>query len=125
MPGDGDKLSGKLRLNQAIAKTGFCSRRNADQLIAAGRVAVNGAVCTNFGQLIDPNADKLAIDGKPFSSRNISYVALNKPPEVVTTTSDEEGRTTVLDLLPPKLRHLKPVGRLDMYSEGLLILTND
>lgn len=114
-----------LRLNQAIAQTGFCSRRKADELISAGRVSVNGEPMTNFGHPIDPRRDTLAVDGKPLGFKNFTYVALNKPPGIVTTTSDEQGRRTVVDLLPNNLRHLKPVGRLDMYSEGLLILTND
>ena len=115
----------QLRLNQAIAKTGLCSRRKADELIASGRVRLNSEVCTDFSQLVDPERDKLTVDGKPLSVRSFTYVLLNKPAGIVTTTADEQGRETVIDLLPPELRHLKPVGRLDMYSEGLLVLTND
>jgi 23S rRNA pseudouridine2605 synthase len=74
---------------------------------------------------VDPDKDVLKVDGKPLSFKSLTYVLLNKPPGVVTTRADEQGRETVLDLLPAKLQHLKPVGRLDMYSEGLLILTND
>jgi 23S rRNA pseudouridine2605 synthase len=114
-----------LRLNQAIAQTGLCSRRKADELIAAGRVRVNGIACTDFSRDVDPDNDALDVDGKLLSFKTYTYVALHKPVGVVTTTSDEQDRETVIDLLPAKLRHLKPVGRLDMYSEGLLILTND
>jgi len=114
-----------LRLNQAIAQTGLCSRRKADELIAAGKVRVNGEVVTDFSRDVDPERDKLEADGKRLSFKSFTYVALHKPAGVVTTTSDEQDRETVVDLLPKNLRHLKPVGRLDMYSEGLLILTND
>lgn len=114
-----------LRLNQAIAKTGLCSRRKADELIAAGKVTVNGEVCTTFSATIDIETDELKVDGKRLRFKQFQYVALHKPAGVVTTMSDEQGRECVVDLLPENLRHLKPVGRLDMYSEGLLILTND
>lgn len=114
-----------MRLNQAIARTGFCSRRKADELIAAGKVRINGEVCTDFSRDIDPDFDKLEVSGKSLSFKEHTYVALHKPAGIVTTMSDEKQRETVIDLLPPKLRHLKPVGRLDMYSEGLLLLTND
>jgi 23S rRNA pseudouridine2605 synthase len=114
-----------LRLNQAIAQTGLCSRRKADELIAAGKVRVNGTVCTDFSRDVDPERDLLEADGKRLSFKANTYIVLNKPPGVVTTMSDEQQRETVIDLLPKKLQHLKPVGRLDMYSEGMLILTND
>lgn len=114
-----------LRLNQAIAQTGFCSRRKADELIAAGQVQVNGRVCRDFNAQIDETKDALRVNGKLLSFRKYAYVALHKPRGVVTTKADERGRKTVIDLLPSDLKHLKPVGRLDMYSEGLLILTND
>lgn len=115
----------RLRLNQAIAKTGLCSRRNADELIAAGRVYVNGVKSKDFNRLVDPAVDELTVDGKPIAVKKYVYIAMNKPAGVVTTTSDERSRQTVIDLLPDSLRHVKPVGRLDMYSEGLLLLTND
>jgi 23S rRNA pseudouridine2605 synthase len=86
---------------------------------------LNGTVCRDFNAEVDPDVDRLEVDGKPLPFKQFTYVMLNKPPGVVTTTSDEQGRKTVIDLLPPELKHLKPVGRLDMYSEGLLILTND
>lgn len=114
-----------MRLNQAIAQTGLCSRRKADELISAGKVRVNGITCTDFSRDVDPDKDFLEADGKQLSFKAYAYVALNKPVGIVTTMSDEQGRESVIDLLPKKLRHLKPVGRLDMYSEGLLILTND
>lgn len=117
--------SESLRLNQALSKTGYCSRRKADELIAAGRVSVNGEVTKEFWQPIDPARDRLSVDGKPLSIKRYLYIALHKPAGVLTTTKDDHGRGHVLELLPAELRHLRPVGRLDMYSEGLLILTND
>jgi 23S rRNA pseudouridine2605 synthase len=117
--------SSGLRLNQALAKTGFCSRRQADELIAAGRVSLNGAVTRDFSVTVDPQKDRLAVDGKLLAVRPYLYIAMHKPEGVVTTAADEKGRTDVLTLLPAELQHLRPVGRLDMYSEGLLILTND
>lgn len=114
-----------MRLNQAIALTGYCSRRNADDLIAAGKVKVNGKTVLDFSFQVDPERDHLNISGKDLSIRHHIYVVMNKPPGVITTMSDENGRETVIDLLPEKLKTLRPVGRLDMYSEGLLLLTND
>jgi pseudouridine synthase len=115
----------KLRLNQAIAKTGYCSRRDADKLIEDGRVSVNGEIVHDFSTAVDPAHDELAVDGNPINIQDLMYVAMYKPRGIVTTTSDERGRTTVIDLLPANLRHLRPVGRLDKNSEGLILLTND
>jgi 23S rRNA pseudouridine2605 synthase len=113
------------RLNRAVAASGLCSRRNADELIKSGRVRVNGRKTTDFNCLVDPAKDKLEIDGKSVTERKLEYIALHKPAGIVTTCDDEKGRQSVIDLLPPTLKHLNPVGRLDMDSEGLLILTND
>ena len=114
-----------MRLNQAIASTGFCARRKADELIAAGRVKVNGKVVQDFSRQINPDVDRLTVGRIELKFANHIYVAMNKPAGVVTTRSDESSRETVIDLLPNELRMLRPVGRLDMYSEGLLLLTND
>lgn len=114
-----------MRLNQAIARSGYCSRRQADDLIAAGKVKVNGEAVRDFSCQIDPDLDELIVEGKKLNFANNIYVLLNKPPGVVTSRSDQDGRETVMDFLPLDLQDLKPVGRLDMYSEGLLILTND
>ncbi|HEY9715681.1 MAG TPA: pseudouridine synthase [Chroococcales cyanobacterium] len=116
---------GQFRLNRAIAATGFCSRRQADQLIAAGRIKVNRLRITDFNYLVDLGRDRLFVDGKPIAAKTCEYILIYKPRGVVTTMRDEKGRTTVVELLPRELRHLKPVGRLDMDSEGLLLLTND
>jgi 23S rRNA pseudouridine2605 synthase len=113
------------RLNRAVAASGLCSRRNADELIKSGRVRVNGRKTTDFNCLVDLGRDKLEIDGKSIADRKFEYIILHKPVGIVTTCNDEKGRQSVIDLLPSELRHLNPVGRLDMDSEGLLIMTND
>ena len=122
----------ELRLNKALASAGVCSRRKADELILAGTVALNGVTVTEPGTRMDPERDVLTLDGKPVrpplpEGRNFAYVLLYKPVRVVTTADDPEGRETVLDLLPENLRALRlfPVGRLDYFSEGLLLITND
>lgn len=115
----------KLRLNRAIAATGICSRRNADELIKDGRVSVNGKRTVDLGLQVDPQKDRISVDGKPLYKKSFEYVVLYKPKGVVTTCDDERGRRTILDLLPEELQHLKPVGRLDRDSEGMIVLTND
>ena len=119
-----------LRLNKAIAHSGVASRRGADTLILAGRVTVNNVVITEPGTRISPETDIVAVDGKPLEEPTggaLHYVMLHKPIHVIATASDPQGRQTVLDLLPPKFaeKRLYPVGRLDYFSEGLLLLTND
>lgn len=101
------------------------SRRKADLLIEEGRVRVNGLPTTDFSLLVNIERDEIEIDGELISAHSFDYVVMHKPKSIVTTCDDERGRKTVLDLLPRNLRHLKPVGRLDSDSEGLLILTND
>jgi pseudouridine synthase len=113
------------RLQKLLARAGFGSRRACEQLITAGRVSVNGKTVVDLGVKADPDRDQIAFDGRPISlPTHLAYVALNKPVGVVTTASDERGRTTVLDLIKSESR-LFPVGRLDRDSEGLLLLTND
>lgn len=121
----------QVRLNKALADAGVCSRRKADDLIRSGRVSVNGLVVLEMGLRIDPAKDAVALDGRPVdlapAGQEQAYFMLNKPVQVVSTAHDPQGRTTVLDLLPPQMRgkRLYPVGRLDFFSEGLLLLTND
>lgn len=115
----------KLRLNRAIAATGICSRRRADELIKEGRITVNGDLAIDLSLQVDLLKDKIAVDGKPLYKKPFDYVVLYKPKGVVTTCDDEQGRCTVIDLMPADLQHLKPVGRLDRDSEGMIILTND
>jgi len=114
-----------LRLNRAVASTGVMSRRQADEAIQAGRVRVNGSVVREFNFVVDTDKDRLTVDGKALSFKKKLYVAIYKPKGIVVTRSDELGRKTILDLVPTTLAHLKPVGRLDRDSEGLIILTND
>ena len=116
------------RLARFLAHAGIASRRHAEELIASGRVQVNGAVVTTQGTRIDSQHDRVTVDGKPVSGEVAHiYVLLHKPLGYVSTASDPQGRPTVLDLLPPELRRLRvyPVGRLDSDTSGLLLLTND
>ena len=123
----------ELRLNKALASAGVCSRRKADELIHAGAVTVNGSVVTELGTRISPGRDQVAVNGRTISlcpepaEQAHTYILLHKPIQVMSTVRDPEGRTTVLDLLPESLRlkRLYPVGRLDYFSEGLLLLTDD
>ena len=116
-----------VRVQKIIAEAGLASRREAEEWIREGRVRVNGQV-VGLGDRADPDRDAIRVDGKRIHPRAgaKSYVLLNKPKGYVTTVDDPEGRITVLDLLPPAVRgRVKPVGRLDVQTEGLLILTND
>jgi len=114
------------RLQKIIARSGACSRRQAEKLIREGRVTVNGEVAT-VGDTADPGRDHVKVDGRLVSGREpLRYVLLYKPVEVMTTCDDPEGRTTVVDLVRPRVRErVFPVGRLDFRSEGLVLLTND
>jgi len=114
------------RLQKLIAKSGLCSRREADRLVGEGRVVVNGNVAA-LGDKADPDVDHIKIDGKRLKSPEPKrYVLLYKPRAVMTTCDDPEERTTVIDLVRPIVKErVFPVGRLDYQSEGLLLLTND
>ena len=116
------------RLARFLAHAGIASRRHAEELIAAGRVQVNGLTVTTQGSRVDPEHDKVSVDGKPVvaPARHV-YILLHKPVGYVTTARDPQGRPTVLDLLPPDLHRSRvyPVGRLDIDTSGLLLLTND
>lgn len=114
------------RLQKLIARTGRCSRREAEELIREGRVTVNGHRAS-LGDKADPAHDHIKIDGKVIRRKQtLRYLLLYKPREVVTTCEDPEERTTVIDLIKADIRErVFPVGRLDYHSEGLLILTND
>ena len=114
-----------VRLNKFLAGTGLCSRRKADELIAQGRVTINGHPA-QAGDRVQ-STDTVRVDGEKLTSEEERIVLmLHKPVEVVSTASDPQGRRTVLDLVPQRYRHLRlfPVGRLDYYSEGLILLTN-
>lgn len=114
------------RLQKLISQAGIASRRAAEEMILAGRVAVNGAVVTELGSKADPSVDSITVDGKPVkpASQHL-YILLNKPAGFMTTLDDPEGRQVVTDLLPEIRERVYPVGRLDYNTEGLLLLTND
>jgi len=112
------------RLQKVLAAVGLGSRRVCEELIAEGRVTVDGEVA-ELGRRVDPDTARVEVDGVPISVRpGLVHYLLNKPAGVVTTASDPQGRPTVLDLVPPEPR-VFPVGRLDAATEGLLLLTND
>ncbi len=113
-----------MRLQRALARAGVASRRHAEALIAAGRVRVNGVVAT-LGTRVVPGRDEITIDGRAAQpTPEPVYLALHKPPGVLTTAHDPYGRPTVMDLVPA-IPGLFPAGRLDAESEGLLLLTTD
>ena len=113
-----------VRLNKFIASSGLCSRRKADELIESGVVSVNGKKVTELGFLINER-DKVFVNQKQIRPVKHEYFRFYKPAGYITTTDDEKGRKTIYDILPESMYHLKPVGRLDRESTGLLILTND
>ena len=112
------------RLNKYIASSGLCSRRRADELIESGVVFVNGKRVTELGFSVQQK-DKVFVNGKLIHPVRHEYYRFYKPAGYITTSEDEKGRKTIYDLLPENLHHLKPVGRLDRESTGLIILTND
>jgi len=117
-------MSETMRIQRALARAGIASRRKAEELIAAGRVQVNGVVAQT-GQPVDPSRDTIAVDGKPIGApAKAEWLVLNKPAGVMTTKSDPDGRRTVFDLVP-NIPGLTYVGRLDYLTEGVLLLTTD
>ena len=123
-PGDPGALHTGERLQKVLARAGMGSRRTAENLIAAGRVRVDGEVAI-LGRRVEPDHQRITVDGVPVSpSGDIVTYVLNKPSGVVSTASDPQGRPTVVELVPAEPR-VFPVGRLDADSEGLLVLTND
>ena len=115
------------RVQKVLADQGICSRREAERLIAAGKVKVNGHP-VGLGDKMDPDYDKVAIDGQTVRivrKRQYTYIMLHKPRGFLTTRSDDRGRKTVMDLVSDVPAMLRPVGRLDKDSEGLLLMTND
>ncbi|GIZ15777.1 pseudouridine synthase [Capnocytophaga catalasegens] len=114
-----------IRLNKFIANAGICSRRDADKYIVAGNVQVNGQVMNELGYRVK-STDIVKFDGKVISSERKEYILLNKPKGFITTTEDEKGRKTVMDLVAGATSvRIKPVGRLDRLTTGLLLFTND
>ncbi len=122
-----------IRIQKALADAGIASRREAEQMIEEGRVKVNGKSVTALPAWVDPESDRIAVDGKTIVARGSLgkgarrvYIMLNKPRHTITTTNDPDGRPSVLDLVKsPGNARLFPVGRLDAESTGLLLLTND
>lgn len=118
------EFSQPVRLNKFLADAGIASRRHADELIAKGVVKVNGKVITELGTKVVP-ADLITVEGEPVSyNKHLTYIVLNKPKDYITTTNDDQGRKTVMDLIPITQR-LYPVGRLDRNTTGCLLITND
>lgn len=113
-----------MRLNKFIAESGITSRRKAEELILQGRISVNNETIIDLAYNINPEQDEVFLDGERIKTRKHLYYLLNKPKGVVTTTSDEKDRKTVVDLIKTNER-IYPVGRLDYDTTGVLFLTND
>jgi 23S rRNA pseudouridine2605 synthase len=114
-----------VRLQKFLAECGVASRRAGEELIRAGRVSVNGQIVRQLGTRVNPQHDRVCVDDSPVRLQRKHYVMLHKPRGYLCTRRDPGRRPTVGDLLPPEWRSLHPVGRLDLDSEGLLLLTND
>jgi len=122
---DGAKKSGQIRLNKYIAHAGICSRREADKLIAAGLISVNGSIITEVGTKIDPAAD-VRYNGERLGNERKVYLLLNKPKDFVTTVDDPHAKKTVMELVDRACKErIYPVGRLDRNTTGVLLFTND
>ncbi len=121
----GDRPAGGMRVAKAIARAGLCSRRDAERWIAAGRVAVNGRILTTPATVVTPD-DEIRVDGEPLPAPGpVRLWRYHKPRGLVTTHRDPQGRRTVFEALPPELPRVVSVGRLDVNTEGLLLLTTD
>lgn len=113
------------RLQKVLAAAGVASRRECEEFIREGRVEVDGNVVTALGTRVDRSTQQINVDGEPLPKPKLVYFAVNKPEGVVCTASDPSGRTRVTDLLPPGIGRVYNVGRLDLASEGLILVTND
>jgi len=113
-----------MRLQVFLSHNGVCSRRDAMDIIQAGRVKINGRQVQEPSTAVD-GSEEITVDGQKVGAKEYAYVMLNKPAGYTTTKDDAHAEATVMDLLPSAMRHLAPVGRLDRDSEGLLLLTND
>ena len=119
-------MNNPIRLQKFIAQCGIASRRKAEELISKGRIAVDGVKVTEMGIRVIPGKNRITFDGKPVEAREqLVYYLLNKPKGYVTTLSDPQGRPIVTSLIKNTEARLFPVGRLDLDTEGALILTND
>ena len=120
--------AGSVRLQKVLARAGIASRRASEELIRAGKVAVNGRVVSEMGLRVDPGRDRVTVEGRPVDTRGRRperYVLLNKPRDAITTRRDPRGRRTVYDYLEPSAGSLIYVGRLDRDAEGLLLFTSE
>ena len=116
----------EIRLQKYLAEAGIASRRKCEEYITAGRVKVNGKIINELGTKVSPEKDEIYFDDKKIENKEeLVYILLNKPIDYVTTVKDQFDRKTVLDLVKVKGIRLVPVGRLDMYTSGAIILTND
>ncbi len=118
-------MSEPVRLQRYLATAGVAARRKCETLITEGRVTVNGKIVTVLGTKVDPDNDEVEVDGEAVVALDSFYVLLNKPKGCITAVTDDRGRPTVMDYLPNLPVPVKPVGRLDFYTEGVLLLTND
>ena len=120
------KDTGLIRLNRYISNAGICSRRKADELIAAGVVSVNGVVVSELGHKVDPQKDLIRYNGETLKREKMVYVLLNKPKDYITTTDDPQERRTVMHLVEKASKErIYPIGRLDRNTTGLLLMTNN
>jgi len=118
-------LKDEIRINKFIAHAGYCSRRNADEYIANGKVKINNKTVTELGTKVK-QSDKIEVEGQLLSLEPFVYILLNKPKDTISTTSDEKNRNTVMDTIEEATgNRVYPVGRLDRDTMGLLLLTND
>jgi 23S rRNA pseudouridine2605 synthase len=123
-PGTTGRVTGE-RLQKFLARAGFGSRREGEQLVVEGRVKVNGRLVTELGEKVFPERDAVAVDGAAVKPQKALYLVFNKPKNCLCSSRDDRGRKTVLDFLPGVSQRIFTVGRLDYDAEGLLILTND
>lgn len=114
----------QIRINKYLSDCGIASRRKVEELILQGRVMVNNKIVSDLATKIDSEIDKVHVDGEVVSVKNHVYYLLNKPKGTITTTKDDKGRTTVVDLIKSD-RSIYPIGRLDFNTTGVLLLTND
>lgn len=123
---DSTKADGpQIRLNKAIADSGYCARRKADELIAAGKVKVNGQAVTEMGTKVDSTTDKITVQGKPLPKAEKYYLLFHKPAGYVTSRRGGKTQKTIYELLPKEYQAADPAGRLDQDSSGALILSSD
>lgn len=125
MSGESSERGRAVRLQKYLSRAGVSSRREGERLIAEGRVSIDGEIVTELGVRVVPGAQQVRVDGEPVEPRSLRWIALYKPVGYLSTRQDERGRQTLYDLLPERHHDLSYVGRLDLLSEGLLILTNE